>query len=284
MEAVMAEMPLTIFTTLAPFGAGAFVALALYGWRCPADDTDVVARAKLGIVPLVIMIVALIAAFFHLASPWHALWAVFGLGSSPLTNEVAGCGAFFVVALVTCLLGATGKLKARSFQVLATVSAVLALVFAVLMGIAYAVPTVPSWNSPLLPVIALGETLAGGALLLLAVLAFGKGSLPRPAATALAVLALAGAVIAVGSEIWWFAEIGNLSTALVDAGALRDRQSLIVGAGCALMLAAAGGGAFAALGRRALPPWLCAAAVAAALIGVFLLRIAFYALYITAGL
>lgn len=284
MEAVMAEMPLTIFTTLAPFGAGAFVALALYGWKCPAADTDVAARAKLGIVPLAVMALALAAAFFHLASPWHAVWAVLGLGSSPLTNEVAGCGAFFVVALVACLLGATGKLKARSFQVLATVSAVLALVFAVLMGIAYAVPTVPSWNSPLLPIIALGETLGAGALLLLAVLAFRDSGAPRAAAKVLATLILAGAVIAIGTEIGWFAEVGGLSTALVDAGALREEQSLTVGAGCVLLLVGAGAGAFAALGRPPLPRWLCTAAAISTLAGIFLLRVAFYALYINAGL
>ena len=72
MEAAFAELPLALFTTLAPIGAGAFVALAIALLTTPFSDEQLKRIDRMTLIPLVVVIMGFAASFFHLASPLHA--------------------------------------------------------------------------------------------------------------------------------------------------------------------------------------------------------------------
>ena len=86
MEAAFAELPLALFTTLAPMGAGAFIALALAFFTTTFTDDQVKKIDRMTLIPLVVVLVGFAASFFHLASPLHAAGVFAGIGSSPLSE------------------------------------------------------------------------------------------------------------------------------------------------------------------------------------------------------
>ena len=162
MEAALNELPLALFTTLAPMGAGAFVALACALFTTTFSDEQLKKIDRFMAIPLIVVLVGFVASFFHLASPLHAPLVFAGVGSSPLSNEiVAGC-IFTVLAVVYWIMGVTGKLPASARKGFAAVVAVAAIVFACFTGLAYVMDTIASWNSPLVPVQFAGFALTGG--------------------------------------------------------------------------------------------------------------------------
>ena len=174
METALNELPLAIFTTLAPMGAGAFAVLAAAFCTMKLDDVKIKAIDRFSLIPLGLIAVGFIASFFHLASPLKAYGVLSGIGHSPLSNEIAVGMVFFVAAIVYVALGLAGKLSASARKPFALVVAVLALVFSLFTGLAYMMPTIPSWDSPLVPLEMIGSALLGGALLALVVLALAK--------------------------------------------------------------------------------------------------------------
>ena len=65
MEAAFAELPLALFTTLAPMGAGAFIALALAFFTTTFTDDQVKKIDRMTLIPLVVVLVGFAASFFH---------------------------------------------------------------------------------------------------------------------------------------------------------------------------------------------------------------------------
>ena len=70
---MMAELPLALFTTLAPVGAGAFIALAVAFFTTKFSDEQLKKIDRMTTIPVVVLVAGFICAFFHLASPMHAL-------------------------------------------------------------------------------------------------------------------------------------------------------------------------------------------------------------------
>ena len=81
MQFSVAELPLALFTTLAPLGAGAFVALACAFFTTSFSDEQQKKIDRGTIIPLAIVIIGFICAFFHLASPMNAPSVFLGAGS-----------------------------------------------------------------------------------------------------------------------------------------------------------------------------------------------------------
>lgn len=164
MEHAFAEMPLALFTTLAPVGAGAFIALALTFLTTKFSDEIQKKIDKFTWVPFVLVVLGFGASFLHLSNPMNAVHAFTGLGASPLSNEIlVGC-LFVVVALVYLIFAMTGKMSAGARKGLSCLVAVVAIVFAFFTGIAYAIDTIPSWNSIFVPVSLIGFALVGGTI------------------------------------------------------------------------------------------------------------------------
>lgn len=163
MEAAFAELPLALFTTLAPAGAGAFVALACAFFAASFTDEQLKKIDRMTFIPFVVVLVGFACSFAHLASPLNAVNALNGFGSSPLTNEIVVGSVFVVIALAYLIVALTGKLKGAARKGFAAVVAVFAVVFACFTGFAYMMDTIASWNSPLLPLSIIGFCFAGGA-------------------------------------------------------------------------------------------------------------------------
>lgn len=282
---MMAELPLALFTTLAPIGAGAFIALAVAFFTTKFSDEQLKKIDRMTTIPVVVLVVGFICAFFHLASPMHAFGVFAGLGASPLSNELLAGVVFAVLAIVYWIVALSGKLSEGARKGFAAVVAVMAVVFACFTGAVYMMETIASWNTPMVPVAVLGFSLLGGVSLGVLVLAL-SGALADAAKggfkmAALAVLVI-GLVLGVAGLLVQVMSVSGMGNALVDGADLVAAASapMWIGVVCMVVAAAA---AFMAL-RNSKSTALAAAAPVLAIVGVFAARLAFYAVQLSVGL
>ena len=282
---MMAELPLALFTTLAPIGAGAFIALAVAFFTTKFTDEQLKKIDRMTTIPVVVLVAGFICAFFHLASPMHAFGVFAGLGASPLSNELFAGVVFAVLAIVYWIVALAGKLGEGARKGFAAVVAVMAIVFACFTGAAYMMETIASWNTPMVPVAVLGFSLLGGVSLGVLVLAL-SGALEDAAKggfkmAALAVL-IVGLVLGVAGLLVQVMSVSGMGNALVDGADLVAAASapMWIGVVCMVVAAAA---AFMAL-RNTKSTALAAAAPVLAVVGVFAARLAFYTVQLSVGL
>lgn len=282
---MMAELPLALFTTLAPIGAGAFIALAVAFFTTKFSDEQLKKIDRMTTIPVVVLVAGFICAFFHLASPMHAFGVFAGLGASPLSNELLAGVVFAVLAIVYWIVALAGKLGEGARKGFSAVVAVMAVVFACFTGAAYMMETIASWNTPMVPVAVLGFSLLGGVSLGVLVLAL-SGALEDAAKggfemAALVVLVI-GLVLGVPGLLVQVMSVSGMGNALVDGADLVAAASapMWIGVVCMVVAAAA---AFMAL-RNSKSTALAAAAPVLAIVGVFAARLAFYAVQLSVGL
>ena len=282
---MMAELPLALFTTLAPIGAGAFIALAVAFFTTKFSDEQRKKIDRMTTIPVVVLVAGFICAFFHLASPMHAFGVFAGLGASPLSNELLAGVVFAVLAIVYWIVALAGKLGEGARKGFAAVVAVMAIVFACFTGAAYMMETIASWNTPMVPVAVLGFSLLGGVSLGVLVLAL-SGALEDAAKggfkMAALVLLVIGLVLGVAGLLVQVMSVSGMGNALVDGADLVAAASapMWIGVVCMVVAAAA---AFMAL-RNSRSTALAAAAPVLAIVGVFAARLAFYAVQLSVGL
>lgn len=280
-----AELPLALFTTLAPIGAGAFIALAVAFFTTKFSDEQLKKIDRMTTIPVVVLVAGFICAFFHLANPLHAFGVFAGVGSSPLSNElVAGC-VFAALAIIYWIVALAGKLSEGVRKGFAAVVAVMAVVFACFTGAAYMMDTIASWNTPMVPVAVLGFSLLGGVSLGVLVLAL-AGALEDAAKGGFKMAALivlvVGLVLGVAGLLVQVMGASGMSNALVDGVDLVAAASAPMWIGVVCMVVAAVA-AFMAL-RNTKSAALAAAAPVLAVVGVFAARLAFYAVQLSVGL
>ena len=278
------ELPLALFTTLASIGAGAFISLAAAFFTAKFSDGQLARIDKLTLVPAIVVVVGFIAAFFHLANPMAAFGVFGGLGRSPMSNELAVAMLFAVAMATYVIMGLAGKLGgARKGLVCAT--AVLAVLFAVFMGLAYGMATIPTWSTPWPVAQMIGYALLGGAAMGACVLAFSDTlgtAIDSSFRGALIAAAVIGAVLAVAGLALMYLGAGSVSNAFVagtdlaaDAsGAFYVAVACLILACAAVIAAALGKGGNAA----------SAIAVILAFVGILAGRFVFYALQISVGI
>ena len=282
---MMAELPLALFTTLAPIGAGAFIALAVAFFTTKFSDEQLKKIDRMTTIPVVVLIVGFICAFFHLANPMHAFGVFAGVGSSPLSNELLAGVVFAVLAIVYWIVALAGKLGEGARKGFAAVVAVMAVVFACFTGAAYMMETIASWNTPMVPVAVLGFSLLGGVSLGVLVLAL-SGALEDAAKggfkMAAPVVLIVGLVLGVAGLLVQVMSVSGMGNALVDGADLVAAASapMWIGVVCMVVAAAA---AFMAL-RNSKSTALAVAAPVLAIVGVFAARLAFYAVQLSVGL
>lgn len=282
---MMAELPLALFTTLVPIGAGAFIALAVAFFTTKFSDEQLKKIDRMTTIPVVVLVAGFICAFFHLASPMHAFGVFAGLGASPLSNELLAGVVFAVLAIVYWIVALAGKLGEGARKGFAAVVAVMAIVFACFTGAAYMMETIASWNTPMVPVAVLGFSLLGGVSLGVLVLAL-SGALEDAAKggfkMAAPVVLVVGLVLGVAGLLVQVMSVSGMGNALVDGADLVAAASapMWIGVVCMVVAAAA---AFMAL-RNSKSTALAAAAPVLAIMGVFAARLAFYAVQLSVGL
>lgn len=282
---MMAELPLALFTTLAPIGAGAFIALAVAFFTTKFSDEQLKKIDRMTTIPVVVLVAGFICAFFHLASPMHAFGVFAGLGASPLSNELLAGVVFAVLAIVYWIVALAGKLGEGARKGFAAVVAVMAVVFACFTGAAYMMETIASWNTPMVPVAVLGFSLLGGVSLGVLVLAL-SGALEDAAKggfkMAAPVVLVVGLVLGIAGLLVQVMSVSGIGNALVDGADLVAAASapMWIGVVCMVVAAAA---AFMAL-RNSKSTALAVAAPVLAIVGVFAARLAFYAVQLSVGL
>ena len=285
MDAALHELPLALFTTLTSIGAGAFIALAIAFFKTSFTEDKARAIGKATLVPTVVVLVGFVAAFFHLANPMNAMNVFAGIGRSPLSNELCVASLFAAAMVVYAILAATGKLNEGSRKGFLAVLAVLAVAFAAAMGLAYSLPTVPTWDSPWPVAQMLGYALLGGAVMGACVLSFADALDDALAAgfknVALG-LAGVGLVLAVLGLAMMVAGANGMQTPIASGAALAGEAI-----GCLVVAIIALVGAFGLLfkvvndgGSRG----IIVGAVALALVGVLAGRFVFYILYLSVGI
>ena len=216
MEHALAELPLAIFTTLAPMSAGAFVIIAFAVNFISFTDEQLKKLDRFTLIPFVLAVIGIFASVLHLTQPLNAIYIYNGLLSSPLVNEIAVAGVFAALAFVYCLLAFINKMSLKLRKILSIIVAVFALFFAVMVGLAYIMDTILSWYNPFTIAMFVGFCLVGGALLGSMTLSlsnvFGQCLENKTFKNLLLATAVIGAIIAIGSMIGYAVTVNGLHT------------------------------------------------------------------------
>ncbi|MBP1759601.1 MAG: reductase anchor subunit, partial [Firmicutes bacterium] len=140
------EWPLLTFTILGQLAIGTFIMLvivrSLLGAKIGAKAAGEVTRfGILAVGP--VMLVALIASFFHLGSPMLAFNALGNLKTSWLSREILFTGLFFLLWLITYY----SSKKEGSGQVLSWCTSIVGLIAVFCMAGIYAHSNKPAWTN-----------------------------------------------------------------------------------------------------------------------------------------
>lgn len=285
MDAVIKELPLALFTTLASVGIGAFVAMFCAIYINKSMGAGSIKRLdKLTVVPIVFCVVALICAFFHLGDPMHAFNIVNTIGASPMTNEIVAFCVFLVLALVYWLVALAGKLEKHGPRVVFSgVVALFGLISCIMMGLAYALPAIPIWNSPWGTVQVLGAMLLGGALLGGAILNMSVRETPLEgeADGRIRLLAMLGGLVLIIGTAVLFGMGASAKSAMIDVAANTGTLIIPLVLVIAFSIVAV---ATAFLGKGAKRTAWLACGTIIALVAIFLARGIFYGVQIGIGL
>lgn len=173
MQTALMEIALVVFTALAPAGALAYMALALACVFGPAAfDSRKVQRHL--VIPLMVAIVALVAAATHLGTPANALYVMNGVGRSPLSNEVISVAVFLAIGGWTWIVSFSNKPIDGLLRVGCALAAIAALVSVHFISMAYAVDTIPTWNAKYVPMTMWLGGLSAASPLVLVSIAFAR--------------------------------------------------------------------------------------------------------------
>lgn len=275
----LAELPLAVFTTLMPISAGsiAMMIVARIAGLVPCERLRAV--DTLSVVPLAIAAVGFLGAAAHLASPLHAMNVVFGIGASPLSNEVFVAGAYAVALFVYAVLGWMGRMeRVRTF--FQVVLLALAVVLAVFTGLAYYVGTIPSWANVWPTVQELGFLLMGSCIGLLVLSA---ARAPQPGQRILLrFVPLAGLSVASVATAMQIAETARMQSWVVSGADLAAAAVPFAVVGAVLGLV----GSLVCLCARGRAGSTAVFGAASVLVvaGVFVMRLSFYCLQMNVGL
>lgn len=143
------DICLAAFTTLAPGATLAYVVLACTLLLGKLDSRLRQRTESWLIVPLAVATVGLVASATHLGTPSNALYVFRTVGSSPLATEVFSA-VLFLGTSCSYWLGCIyieGHKALRSLWLLASIAA--AVLFIVGTDLAYAMPTVITWDTVL---------------------------------------------------------------------------------------------------------------------------------------
>lgn len=231
------ELSLALFTTLAPAGTIAFIALALA--RLLERDHEAAVRIdRLAALPFSVVLVGFIASATHLGTPANALHVFSGVGRSPLSNEVLAAVAFLFLAGSYWMAAFKQHFPdsvAKPWLVL-TCAAGAALVACT--SLAYAVDTVPTWDTWFTPTNLWFSALLAGPMLGLLFLHLARAGRRRYDAVLVAVsaVALAAGTVVLALHQQSLADVANnelVASALVPGyGTAITFHALAGTAGC----------------------------------------------------
>ena len=298
MESVLGHFPLALFTTLGAFGAGGFVALAIAFFSENYSDEEYKSIDKKTLVPLIILIVGFICVAFHVTAPLKAFGVFEGIGRSPLSNEVVFGGIFVVVALIYTIMACAHKLGGASGahgesdaegangagsaggarKGFAAIVAILAVGFAVMMGLAYMVNTIPSWCNAGTVCQMLGFMLVGTSLGFVVLPAKEKVS------KTLKILVIVGLVLAIIGLVVQCVIASGMASGLAGSGSVYVAAAAPYMVAAAVLAIIAAILCFAKTGKAAGTVTINAVVCVLFLVAVLFARLAFYVMQVSIGI
>lgn len=200
MDLVFAQLSLLLFTAIAPMASGAFVGLS-NAFLTTDFTPDALRRIdRWTALPLVILAVGLAAAFVFFGSPQSTLLAFQGVDGGALTFAGVMAVVFAVAAIVYWIVAMAGVMTYGVRKAFAAAMSVLAIAYAVSIGVVYMTSDVATWASIIVPIGFAGFCLVGGVPLGTLVIA-AAGSLPETRGTGFArfslIVALIGALASI---------------------------------------------------------------------------------------
>lgn len=161
------DWALVLFTILAQMAVGSFVVLGvvhfLVARKAGAEEADRMSdRALLAIGP--VLVLGLIASFFHLGNPLNAYNAIGNIGTSWLSREIISGVAFAALGAVFAFLQWRKIGSASLRNAIAILAALIGLVLVYSMGNVYLLRTVAVWDTVLTPVSFFATTFLLGTL------------------------------------------------------------------------------------------------------------------------
>lgn len=277
------NLSLALFTALAPAGVVAFIIMALA--RLFAIDHERAVRIdRMIALPFAVALVGFIASATHLGTPANALHVFSGVGTSPLSNEVLAAVMFLFLAGSYWMVAFKVNFPDAAAKPWLLVACLAGIALLACTSQAYAVRTVPTWNTPYSPANLLLTGLFEGTVLSQLLLAAAKVPLSRWSflLVGLGAASLAAGVVSMLAQNAYLASIANNE---VSAASLVPGYPLVIG-----IFALVGAGALLldgwALRPRATECARLILRIAAAILAfaaVFATRIVFYNLHMTVG-
>lgn len=160
----MHELPLVFFTVFGQLAAGMVLVSSLY-YLSNRQKNNELAIEKVNIIALIVMGLGMLIASFHLGHPFRALNVIFGIGRSPMSNEIFTFGLLFGVTFVGVVLAYFNQstkgnklpfiknlcLKINTIpqlpKILSILLSLLSLVFIWTIVLTYMLPTVKTWDT-----------------------------------------------------------------------------------------------------------------------------------------
>lgn len=276
-------LSLALFTTLAPAGTIAFMALAAA--RLFAMDREIIVRIdRMMALPFSVCLIGFIASATHLGTPANALHVFSGIGRSPLSNEV-----FSAVILLFCvgsywMIAFKQTFSDQLAKPWLTAGIIAGILFLGFTSSAYAVHTVPTWNTAFSPANMLLSALFSGPLLGMLFLGFCEiknSLLPQ------FLFAISGISFIVGSIVLVFHQqsLEGIANNVTTAAANIPQYTSIIVFHTVIGLLGLASAAFSLRKGSGFRTKLiaCGTAAFASLIAVFITRIVFYQLHMTLG-
>lgn len=274
MDVISAGVPLALSTMFLLVGAGSFMVMAVLSLVSPVEGRRLRGIDTLSLMPSLAVVLgfATLCLGFQDATGAADLLRG-GVGAVRFALLTTG-GAFAVAALAYGVLAVSGKMPETLRRPLLRGAGVLGLLFACVLGLAHTLVADPSWNTLATPVQMLGLALLGGAALA-TMMYESAGALDAPAAKRmLAACVVVGVVLGAGGFAVQVALVSGMAN---GAGAgLVSVASTHVAVGLICLAAVL---VFAMMALRLKETGFhSVVAVACAFVGVFCVRLAFYAL------
>lgn len=284
MENALSEITLVLFTTLSPAGALAvvFIGAVLIFGHLDRDQFEQLSHYS--VIPLVVTLVGLIASATHLGTPNHALYVLCGIGRSPLSNEVASAVLFLFLGGLYWLMTFSQVPHPRVEKIWQIILALSAVWFVFMIGRAYSVETIPTWNMSYGAVSMWCNGVLDGSLLAITVLHFAEIKGFARYRWALLWLGIAALLAGTGVLLAERRALGLIVGAYGAAADLVPHYTEAVVLSGALGLVGALIAAYAMRRRPRCSSALYVLAPVAGLGGCFIARMLFYALHMTVGL
>lgn len=277
------NLSLALFTALAPAGVVAFIIMALA--RLFAIDHERAVRIdRMIALPFAVALVGFIASATHLGTPANALHVFSGVGTSPLSNEVLAAVMFLFLAGSYWMVAFKVNFPDAAAKPWLLVACLAGIALLACTSQAYAVRTVPTWNTPYSPANLLLTGLFEGTVLSQLFLAAAKVPLSRWSflLVGLGAASLAAGVVSMLAQNAYLASIANneISAASLGAGLPSCHRHLRPRRAGALLL---DGWALRPRATECARLILRIAAAILAFAAVFATRIVFYNLHMTVG-